>query len=109
MKKLLLLPCLIICFHLVAQSTIQRVEPPSWWVGMNHHTLQLLVQGENIGTTKVNINYPGVQITKVNEADNKNFLFIDLALSDDVKPGRFNIEFITIKKKKIIYSYELKQ
>ncbi|HTJ53081.1 MAG TPA: glycoside hydrolase family 13 protein [Cyclobacteriaceae bacterium] len=109
MKKLLLLPFLIICFQLVAQSTIQRVEPPSWWAGMNHHTLQLLVQGENIGTTKVNINYPGVQITKVNEADNKNFLFIDLALNEDVKPGRFNIEFTTIKKKKITYSYELKQ
>ena len=31
-------------------QTIEKVEPPFWWAGMQSPTLQLMVYGENIST-----------------------------------------------------------
>jgi glycosidase len=76
---------------------------------MKHRELQLLVQGTDIATSTVTIDYPGVKLSKVNKADNKNFIFLDLILSDDVKAGYFNIDFIPAgKKKKNSFRYELR-
>ena len=32
---------------------ISRVEPPSWWIGMNNPNLQLLIYGKDLKDTKV--------------------------------------------------------
>lgn len=111
MKKIIFLVYVVSCYTFAnAQSPpITRIEPPFWWAGMKHQELQLLVQGQNIGNATVVIHYPGVEVVKVNKADNKNFLFIDLALHEDVKPGTFSIEFTGADKKRKIYRYELKE
>ena len=64
-----------------AQSStyqIQHVEPASWWVGMKHPELQLMVHGKNIAQLTPSIVYPGVTITQVQRTDNPNYLFIDV-------------------------------
>ena len=35
-----------------ADATIERVEPPSWWVGMKSDKLQLMVHGAGIGASR---------------------------------------------------------
>ena len=106
MKKIsLLLFCLAFSF-LTAQ--VNRIEPPSWWVGFKNENLQLLVHHPNIGTTMPKISYPGVSIIKVNQAKSPNYLFIDIAIDKSAKPGTFNIVFEPEMGKKIIQSYELK-
>ncbi|MBZ0243059.1 MAG: cyclomaltodextrinase N-terminal domain-containing protein, partial [Bacteroidales bacterium] len=43
------------------KNTDIKIEPPFWWTGMQNKTLQLMVYGQNIGETRVTIDYPGVK------------------------------------------------
>jgi len=91
-----------------AFSQIERVEPPNWWVGFEDSDLQLMVYGDNIGKSSPAIDYNGVSIEKVTQADSPNYLFIDLKISEDAKPGTFDITFELPDDSKAKYKYELK-
>lgn len=99
---------LICASDLVAQTpSIQRINPTNWYVGMKNPKLQLLVYGKNIGDCDVKINYQGISLEKINKVENPNYLFLDLNIASDTKPGQFNIELtktIQVKKgtKKIV-------
>jgi len=87
-----------------AQShEIAHMEPPFWWAGMQHQELQLMVHGKHIADLEPSLNYPGVRIERVTRVPNRNYLFIDLHVGADAKPGKFNIAF----GKSLSYSYQL--
>ena len=90
-------------------AQINHVEPLNWWVGMKNPNLQLLINGNNIGETTPFINYAGVTIKKVNRADSKNYLFLDLVIAKNTKPGTVGISFKIDGKEVYSYRYELKQ
>ena len=90
-------------------SQIERVEPPNWWVGFEESTLQLLVYGKEIGKATPVIDYKGVTIEKVNPAKSPNYLFIDLQISEDAKPGRFDLTFEMPGGETETYQYQLKK
>jgi neopullulanase len=96
-----------ICANAIGQ--INHVEPLNWFVGMKNPNLQLLINGNNIGETTPQINYPGVTIKKVNKADSKNYLFIDLLIAKTAKPGIMGISFKKDGKEVYSYRYELKK
>ncbi len=73
--------------------TLSRIEPGNWWVGMKNPELQLLVYGENIGLTIPKINIPGVTLKSIIKVENRNYLFLNLIISGDAKPGNYSIEF----------------
>jgi glycosidase len=108
--KLLTILLTILCsFQLKAQlPKLERIEPAFWWVGMHEPKLQLLVHGQNIQAQTVSINYAGVKLLKVHQVENPNYLFLDLELSPETKPGKFPIIFSTKGKKQSQYIYELK-
>lgn len=107
---------LIICIlfhisiqHIYAQSvSIEKVEPPIWWVGMANSNLQLLVYGENISLTKPVIDYEGVTVSSVSTVQSPNYLFINLEISKTAKPGNLKILFNNDKGQKLVYDYPLK-
>lgn len=84
-----------------------RVEPPSWWIGMNNEELQLMVYGDEISETKVSISYPGVELYSVVQAQSPNYIFLNLRISDDAKAGNFDINFKKGKKTVATYNYVL--
>jgi len=88
--------------------SLERVDPPFWWVGMKHNTLQLMVHGENISTSKPQINFPGILLKEVIAVESPNYLFINLLITDTTKAGSFDINFLKGKRKVATYSYELK-
>jgi len=88
-------------------AQIEHVEPMNWWVGMKDSHLQLLVHGERIGETVPSINYPGVVLKKVQKADSKNYLFLDLVITKTAKPGRISIAFKKDGKLFATYLYPL--
>lgn len=105
----LLCASLCVVIDLQAQeASVRRVEPPFWWTGMENEKLQLLVYGSNIGNADVRISYPGVSVAGIHAAENKNYLFVDLTVTDAAKVGNFQLEFHLPKKKKLSYTYELK-
>lgn len=77
----------------VSNATLERVEPPHWWVGFKNNTLQLLVKENGIGAATAEIQYPGVSIEKVHQAKSPNYLFIDLKLTANTQAGAFDILF----------------
>ncbi|WP_343532045.1 glycoside hydrolase family 13 protein [Pedobacter sp.] len=111
MKKLYaVLFALFFGANLFAQlPKLQRVEPAFWWTGMKNPKLQLLVYGKDISANSVAINYDGVKLVEVHKVENPNYLFLDLELSSDVKPGKFPIVFSSNNKKQAEFVYELKQ
>ena len=102
MKNLLIVSIvLMVVVNTAAQKvvpTVQRVEPLSWWTGMKNPNVQLMVYGQSISSTTVSIDYPGVEVVKVHPAENKNFLFIDLVIRPEAKPGKVTINFNYGKK-----------
>ncbi|MBU3744035.1 MAG: alpha-amlyase [Sediminibacterium sp.] len=95
----------IICLHLPAQ--INHVEPLNWFIGMKNPRLQLLVNGDEIGLATPSIQYPGVSIEKVHKANSKNYLFIDLIIQPNTKPGTVLIRFEKNGKTITTYPYSL--
>jgi glycosidase len=77
-----------------AQSpAIAHMEPPFWWTGMQHKGLQLMVHGERIAELEPALRHPGVRIVSVTRVPSKNYLFIDLEIGADARPGQFDIVF----------------
>ena len=80
-------------YEVKVESPVKRVEPLSWWVGMKT-PLQLLVQGDDISEYDVSIEGgKGVSVTGVHKADSPNYLFVDVKIAANAKPGIYNIVF----------------
>lgn len=109
MMKWMLSILAIFCLQVLASAQIQHVEPLNWWVGMKDPALQVMINGDDVGSTSPVINYPGVQLVKVNRADSKNYLFLDLQVSKSAKPGWFNIDLRKDGKTIHTVKYELKK
>ncbi|HEX8610047.1 MAG TPA: glycoside hydrolase family 13 protein [Telluria sp.] len=85
---------------------ITHLEPPSWWVGMQHSKLQLMVHGERIADSTPAIDHAGVRIEAVTRVPNRNYLFIDLLIAPEARAGKFDIVF-TQGARTIRHAYEL--
>jgi neopullulanase len=92
-----------------AQSTLQHIDPPFWWVGMDNPELQIMLHGENISQFETQIDYEGVTIQKIEKVESSNYLVLNLLISDDAKAGTFDIMLKAGKKIMINLPYELKE
>ena len=63
-----------------AQKTI-KVEPPNWWVGMEHNQIELMVYGENISQHTPSIKNKNIAIKQIKKTQNKNYLFVTIDVS----------------------------
>ncbi|MEO8147600.1 MAG: glycoside hydrolase family 13 protein [Bacteroidia bacterium] len=104
---LLLLLLLNPIFSFSQDVDIKRIDPPFWFTMMNEPKVQLCVYGSNISKYNVTVNYPGVTLEKVNKVENPNYLFLDLSIDLNTKPGVLPIKF-SITNKSFSYSYELR-
>ncbi len=72
---------------------IAHVEPLSWWVGMKT-PLQLMVHGPGISGYEVSIEgADGVSVTSVHKADSPNYVFVDVKVAADARPGTCYLVF----------------
>lgn len=91
-----------------AAGEVTRVEPLSWWTGMNT-PLQLLIGGENISEYTLSIEGgKGVSVKAIHEADNPNFIFADVEIADNATPGTYYLVF-THGDKQFKYAYNIEQ
>ncbi len=90
-----------------APYQVQHLEPMSWWVGMRHPELQLMVHGEKIAELSPEISYKGVTLSGVQRTDSPNYLFINLLIAADVSPGSFEIQFKRDGKVVTVATYRL--
>jgi len=107
--KFLIVPFLILSIHhsQAAKYKIDRIEPPFWWAGMTSPDLQLLVYGENISELVPEITYDGVTVKRVQKVESPNYLFVDLKITGEAKPGTIRINFKKDGKKGTTFNYQL--
>ena len=105
-RPLIFIACLCLLINTVF-AQLNRVEPPSWWTGMHNSELQLLIHHENIASLTPGIDYPGVKLVRKISVESPNYLFLDLEIGPDAKPGTVTIEFTDGKRKKLTHQYEL--
>ena len=74
-----------------ALPTVERVEPPSWWVGFDDPHVQLMVHGPGVATTVPVLDYAGVRISDVRRLESPNYLFVTLEIAPQTLPGRLRI------------------
>lgn len=102
---------LILCLPVSSQGqslTLDRVDPPFWWAGMNQPRVQLLLHGRMLAGSTVSLAYPGLTVEGVSRVENPNYLFIDLYLDPaQVQPGTFNIT-LQRGQETLTVQYELK-
>lgn len=93
-----------------AQSDIERMEPPFWWVGMNNPSLQIMIYEENIALLQPIIDHEGVRLIKSVSVENANYIFLYLHIEKTARVGSFQINFLDSKKliRKTI-NYDLKK
>ncbi|MDP2335681.1 MAG: glycoside hydrolase family 13 protein [Bacteroidota bacterium] len=108
MKKIIVFLLFIVFSISTFALNVERVEPMFWWVGMKNPTVQLMVHGQEIASSEISLNYPGVRISSVSRQENLNYVFIDLSISPEAKAGTFPIQFRKNKKEMTSYMYELK-
>jgi neopullulanase len=89
-----------------ASARIERVEPPSWWVGMKSANLTLMVHGEAISEFTPALLKSNVRLNGITRTDNPNYLFIDLAIPANTPAGKFDIVFKR-GAERMVYKYEL--
>lgn len=113
MKKYLISYCLFfISYFAFAQTENYKCYPTNWWTGMKWNKVQVMLHGDKIGLKKNirMVSYPGVKMEKLNKVENPNYLFIDLNISSNAKPGiiTFNEEVADYIHFHKIFSFELK-
>jgi len=92
-----------------AKINLDRIDPPFWWTGMKNSQLQLMVHGTNISEAKPVIEYYGVRVKEIILVENPNYMFINLEIGEETKPGVFDIHFKKGKKTIATYKYQLKE
>lgn len=108
MRKLFIVLFFMLLSKWAQSQQLERIEPMFWWVGMSNPKLQLLVHGAGIAKLSVQLDHPGVKLAKVHQVENPNYLFLDLEIAREAKAGKFPIVFTKAGKKKLQYTYELK-
>ena len=90
-----------ICFSTSAQINA-KCYPTNWWTGMKWNKVQLMLHADSglifPDECSVQIKYPGLKVEKVNRVENKRYLFVDVSIATNTKPGKFFINVVTLFK-----------
>jgi glycosidase len=101
--------CLLLAVGVLAQNEV-KVYPTHWWTGMKEEKLQLLIHAKNIRRgTRVSMKlYPGVKLLETHGFRNRNYLAIDLQISQTARPGKLHLKFMDVDMQLNELVYELK-
>ena len=73
----------------LAQSPeVQKVEPPSWWIGSSVNPVRVLIKGRNLLGAQVVPVGSGLRVAGTSKVSaNGDYLFVDLAIAPNAQPG----------------------
>ena len=75
------------------QLTVDKIEPPNWWVGMKWNKIQLMVYGENLGNAEIKFSDDRLRVTNIQSVENTNYLFVDVLIPDDIREDNYTLIF----------------
>lgn len=98
-KRLCTAPSLRLCvlilllgFSVLAQSpSVEKIEPPSWWTNSSVSPVRVLLTGKKMNVGNVWTNDNALKASNLKASANGNYLFFDLAIAKNAKPGKYKI------------------
>lgn len=81
--------------HFDDRPSIDRVDPPDWWVNHSINPVRLLIYGSNLQGATASLNYPGVRLSDLSSGERGTYLFASLHVNRTARPGSFNIRIQT--------------
>lgn len=85
---------------------VKKIAPSFWWAGMKHSELQILLYGDDLGSSDVTVSGEGVYLEEVVKQENPNYLLLYVDLSE-AEAQTFHIQ-LKNGKKQLQIPYELK-
>ncbi|HSW56071.1 MAG TPA: alpha-amylase family glycosyl hydrolase [Ignavibacteriaceae bacterium] len=73
--------------------SVNKIEPPNWWVGMKWDTVQLMVYGENLTGVNVRSVDDKLKILSFQSSENGSYLFVDVYISNELEPRDYELVF----------------
>ena len=98
MKKLLIILAFLQCLSTQAQD-LHKIEPESWWVGMEMNTVEFMVYGKDI--SELIAESKTLEVLKSEGLESPNYLFVTAKIPEDAKVGDHKLVFRNTKGKKI--------
>ena len=71
-----------------AQS-VDRVEPPSWWIGMEWDTVEFMVYGKDLSHFQAQSST--LEVIESKGLESPNYLFVTAAIPADAQPGTHHL------------------
>lgn len=95
------LNCLVGLLLFAELSAQPNVYPSNWWIGMKNQKLQLMIHEENIANkipmyklSSAGMKLAeGVTLKMIHRAENPNYVFLDLVIDKNAKPGERAFSF----------------
>lgn len=95
--------CLRLCVSIVflticasAQAPeVQKIEPPSWYLGSTINPVRVLIKGGNLAGAKIETNNPGIVASNFKTSANGHYLFADLRIAESVQVGNYILKITT--------------
>ena len=89
-----------LCFVLACSSavafgealSISKVEPPSWWVGMQHNEVELMIYGEQLSEAKFASADSRIEILASSAVGNSDYHFLTIRIPNDLPAGTYAFE-----------------
>jgi glycosidase len=91
--------CACISWANAQSPSVAKVEPPSWWAGHTINPVRVLVRGENLRGARVASNNPALRADNVRVTDKGAYLFVDVTIKPNTKPGDYKLDIITANGK----------
>ncbi|MDG1656442.1 MAG: alpha-amylase family glycosyl hydrolase [Schleiferiaceae bacterium] len=98
MKKHLI--SLVLAFAINAQAqVVEKIEPASWWIGMEMNTVEFMVHGKDI--SQLVAESTTLEVIKSEGLESPNYLFVTATVPVDAKVGDHTLVFRNTKGKKV--------
>ncbi|MBL8184736.1 MAG: cyclomaltodextrinase N-terminal domain-containing protein [Blastocatellia bacterium] len=74
---------------------VEKIDPPSWWVGSTIDPVRVLIKGRNLAGARIESATPGITASNFMTSANGNYLFADLRLAETVRSGNYQLRVVT--------------
>ena len=91
----------------LAQSiSVNRIDPPNWWVGMKLNKIQLMVYGNNLNDISARFDDAKIKVVRVHKIKNASYAFVDIVIPNNLPPKDYHL-ILTKGKEKSSFSFPI--
>lgn len=91
-KKILLFLFLFVSLCFAQKPSVDKIEPPNWWIGMKWNKVQLMIYGSNLKDISANFGNKQLKVISVHNSESSSYSFIDIEIPSNIQPGIYKLK-----------------